>query len=135
MYFFLDMYLQWMLFWFYTLLLAIYMRNLTYLCIMVWIHMDIYVFFENMNVLCIFAQPVFWSSLLLGFCPVPIRFWFSGSAGLTSGSAFITLGATGRGKPVKAMDYSLAAGLGLSRLLEPRRLPGHLLLQAGYYLM
>ena len=84
-------------------------------------HMNIYVFFENMNVLCIFAQPVFWSSLLLGFCPVPIRFWFSGSAGLTSGSALITLGATGRGKPVKAMDCSLASGLGLSHLLEPKR--------------
>ena len=34
--------------------------------------MDIYVFFENMNVLCIFAQPVFWRGLFPGFCPVPV---------------------------------------------------------------
>ena len=31
------------------------------------------------------------------------------------------MGAVGRGKPVGAMDYLLAAGLGLSHLLEPRR--------------
>jgi len=40
MYFSLVMYLQSMFFWFYMLLLAIYLRNLTYLFIMVWIHMD-----------------------------------------------------------------------------------------------
>ena len=28
----------------------------------------------------------------------------------------------GRGKPVRAMDCSLAVGLGLSRLLNPRRI-------------
>ena len=75
MYFSLDMYLQSMIFWFYTLLLAIYIRNFAYLCIMVWIHimhMNIYVFFENMNVLCIFAQPVFLSSLFPNFCLVPV---------------------------------------------------------------
>ena len=31
-------------------------------------------------------------------------------------------GAAGRGEPVKAMDYSLAAGLGLSHLLELTRI-------------
>ena len=35
---------------------------------------------------------------------------------------FPSTGALGRGKPVEAMDCSLAAGLGLSHLLEPRRL-------------
>ena len=34
--------------------------------------MDIYVFFENINVLCIFAQLVFLSGLFPGFCPVPV---------------------------------------------------------------
>ena len=33
-----------------------------------------------------------------------------------------SIGAARRGKPVGAMDYSLAAGLSLSYLLEPRRL-------------
>jgi hypothetical protein len=59
------------LFWFYTLLLVIYiyMRNFTNLCIMVWIHMDAHeyvYFFQNLNILCIFSDWFFSGSGFLG---------------------------------------------------------------------
>jgi hypothetical protein len=43
------------LFWLYSSLLAIYMRNFTYLCIMVWIHTHTHThtYIHNLNILCI----------------------------------------------------------------------------------
>ena len=52
--------------------------------------MDIYLFFENMNVLCIFAQLVFLFGLFSGFCSVLVWFRFLGLAGSTSGLVLIT---------------------------------------------
>jgi hypothetical protein len=58
-----------MLFWLYAPLLDIYMRNFSYLCIMVWILMDaheyICFFFQNLNILCIFWSIFFFDSGLV----------------------------------------------------------------------
>jgi hypothetical protein len=67
------------LFRLYAPLLAIYMRNFAYLCIVVWIHMDIHeyicFFFQNLNILCIFVQSIFWSVFFF------FLFWFQSGSG------------------------------------------------------
>jgi hypothetical protein len=76
-----------MLFQLYAPLLAIYMRNSAYLCIMVWIHMDAHEYICFLSKLEYFMY--FWSTSLF---PVPLWFRFLWLTGLV----LITLITTGR---------------------------------------
>jgi hypothetical protein len=46
-------------------------------------HMNMYLFFKNLNILCIFSDRF--------FDPVPVRFRFLGSTGSMTGSVLVTL--------------------------------------------
>ena len=58
-----------------------------------WLHMNIYIIFQNLISFCIFRGPVLWSDFFPGFgmVSVPIRVWFSRSVDSTTGSDFVTL--------------------------------------------
>lgn len=90
------MYFIWCHFAIFTLTMLYTSVNFAYMCPMVWICMHVHevIFYQHLNILCIFWLINFCVLSFTGSRPVLIRFRFLGSTNSITGPVLITLGDT-----------------------------------------